>query len=192
MFSQMVCIEFTTRAGRPIRLFGCLVEATDEHLLVDSIEGGSTRPGVGEQVVVSMLIGRAVQQASTTVLVGGEPGGKRVMVRRPVAFSDSNRRRHERLGVSAAVTWFAVDRGPSAFATGKTVDLSIGGLLFTSTGASVSSGERIVLLIELPGRTVAGICVVRSAREDNGTWRIGVEWTAIAELDRAALAQAGS
>jgi hypothetical protein len=189
---QMVCVEFTTRAGRPIRLFGCLAESTDDHLLIDALDGSSTRPGIGESVVVSTLIGRAVQHSSTTVLAGGDLGGRRMMVRHPVAFLEGNRRRHDRVVLKLPVTFFEIERGPSTFATGVTIDISISGLLFGTTSASVAAGERIVLLVELPGRTVAGICEVRSMRDDKGTFRVGIEWVALPDLDRAALAALGA
>ncbi len=191
---QMVCVEFTTRTGRAIRLLGCLADATEEHLMVDALDGSSSRPGVGDQVVVSTLIGRSVQQASTTVLVGGDLGGKRMMVRRPAAFLEANRRRHQRVGVKVPVSWFEIERGPGEIGTGHTIDVSIGGLMFSTSDAPIAPDEHVVLLIELPGRTIAGICVVRSVRPDPasaGASKIGIEWSALADLDRAALAQLG-
>jgi hypothetical protein len=185
---QMVCVEFSTRAGRSVRLLGCLVEATSEHLLIEGIEGSSMRPAVGETVTVSALIGRTVHSASTPVLHGGESSSRRLMLRRPVAFSDANRRRHERVTKSVPVQWFPVDDGPSSAARGQTVDLSTGGLLFTTTATAVEVGARVVVVIDCASRHIAAVADVRSARADGDGARVGVEFVAIADLDRAALA----
>jgi PilZ domain-containing protein len=185
---QMVCVEFTTRAGRGIRLLGCLAEATEDHLLIEAIEGSATRPSVGESVSVSTLIGRNVQQAATTVLMSGD-GRSRLMLRRPLAFLPGNRRRHDRVSTRLPMEWFAVEHGPREARSGHTVDLSIAGLqMATTAGDAVASGERIVVVIELPARHVPAVCEVRSWRDDAGGARIGVEFVALSDLDRAALA----
>jgi hypothetical protein len=185
---QMVCVEFTTRAGRPVRLLGCLAEATDEHLLIEAIEGSVTRPSVGESVSVSTLIGRNVQQAATTVLMSGD-GRARLMLRRPLAFLPGNRRRHERVTTRLPVQWFAVEEGPESSRDGHTVDLSIAGLqMTTAAGDEVAAGARIVVVMELPARHVAAVCEVRSWRGDAAGARVGIEFVALADLDRAALA----
>jgi hypothetical protein len=183
-----VCVEFSTRPGRAVRLLGCLVEATPEHLLVEGIEGSSMRPAVGATVAVSTLIGRAVQSASTTVLLGGESASRRLMLRRPVAFSDANRRRHERVGKTVPLQWFAVDDGPARAVPGQTVDLSTGGLLFTTGATSVQVGARVVAVLDCSSRCIATVGDVRSVRADGDGARVGVEFVAIADLDRAALA----
>ena len=185
---QMVCVEFSTRAGRPIRLFGYLSEATEDHLLVEAIEGSTTRPGVGDKVTISTLIGRAVQQASTTVLMSGDDRSRRLMVRRPLAFIDGNRRRHERVTARLPLTWFDVELGPEQTRTGQTVDVSIGGAQIITSGAPIATGERIVAVLELPNRHVPVVCEVRSWRDDPAGARLGVEFVALADLDRAALA----
>jgi PilZ domain len=185
---QMVCVEFTTRAGRPIRLFGYLSEATDEHLLIEAIEGSTTRPASGDSVSISALIGRSVQQASTTVLMGGDGSPRRLMLRRPLAFIGGNRRRHERVTARLPLTWFDVERGPASSRTGQTVDVSVGGAQLITSGEPAAAGDRIVAVLELPNRHVPVVCEVRSWRDDPGGARMGVEFMAIADLDRAALA----
>jgi hypothetical protein len=188
---QMVCIEFATRGSRAVRLLGCLAEATDDHLLVDSLEGSTMRPQVGESVVVSILLGRAVTQAGTTVLHGSETGSRRLMVRCPLAFLEGNRRRHNRLGTRVPLEWFEIGRGPNAWAEGQTTDISIGGLQYVTRSDQVAAGDRVVLILGLPSRKVATVCEVRSARPDPGGTRVGVQFVALGDLDRAALAQLG-
>jgi hypothetical protein len=185
---QMVCVEFTTRAGRPIRLLGYLSEATDEHLLIEAIEGSTTRPAAGDSVAISTLIGRSVQQASTTVLMGGDGSARRLMVRRPLAFIDGNRRRHERITARLPLVWFDVENGPGDARQGQTVDVSVGGAQLITNGEPIAVGERVVAVLELPGRHVPAVCEVRSWRDDAGGARMGVEFVALADLDRAALA----
>jgi hypothetical protein len=185
---QMVCVEFATRAGRPIRLFGCLSEATDDHLLIEAIDGSTTRPSVGEKVSISTLIGRSVQQASTTVLMSGDDRSRRLMVRRPLAFIDGNRRRHERVTTRLPLQWFEIERGPTGTREGHTVDVSVGGVQMVTDGEPVAIGDRIVALLELPTRHIAAVCEVRSWRDDVGGARVGIEFVALADLDRAALA----
>jgi hypothetical protein len=184
---QMVCIEWSTRTGRAVRLLGYLAEATDEHLMVEGLEGSTTRPTVGESVSLSTLVGRTVQQASTTVLA--ESSSRRLMLRRPLALLEGNRRRHDRVGVRLECEWFEVERGPGVLHTGQTLDVSVGGALLVTSGEAVATGERIVLMLKLPGRHVAGVAEVRSWRDDSNGARLGVQFVALAELDRAALAQ---
>jgi PilZ domain-containing protein len=186
---QMVCIEWSTRAGRSIRLLGFLAEATEEHLMVEGLEGSATRPGVGDTVSLSTLVGRTVQQASTAVLASSETSSRRLMLRRPLALLEGNRRRHDRVGVHIACEWFEVEAGPGAVRAGQTVDVSVGGVLLLTSGEPVATGERIVLTLVLPGRRVAGIAEVRSWRPEGAGARVGVQFVALAELDRAALAQ---
>jgi hypothetical protein len=185
---QMVCVEFATRAGRPIRLLGCLAEATDEHLLIEAVDGSTTRPGVGDKVSISTLIGRSVQQASTTVLMSGDDRSRRLMVRRPLAFIDGNRRRYERVSARLPVVWFAVEQGPDGARPGNTVDVSVGGAQMVTDGEPAAVGERLVLLLELPNRHVPVVGEVRSWREDPAGSRVGLEFVALADLDRAAIA----
>jgi hypothetical protein len=183
-----VCVEFSTRAGRSVRLLGCLADATDEHLLIEAIEGSATRPSVGDSVSVSTLIGRSVQQAATTVLMSGD-GRARLMLRRPVAFLPGNRRRHERVSTRLPIEFFAVEQGAGASRAAYSVDVSIAGLqMATTAGDPVPPGERVVIVMELPARHVAAVCEVRSWRDDGGAARVGIEFVALAELDRAALA----
>ena len=184
---QMVCIEFSTRAGRSVRLLGCLSEATEEHLMVDALEGSTLRPGVGASVSLSTIVGRSVQQSSTTVLVSGDP--RRLLLRRPLALLEGNRRRHERIGVRVAIEWFEVERGPSAVRSGHTLNLSVGGALLDTTGEEVAVGERLVMIVQLLDRHVAGVAEARSCRtEPSGGLRMGVQFLALADLDRAAIA----
>jgi hypothetical protein len=184
----MVCVEFTTRAGRSVRLLGCLVEATEEHLLIEGVEGSAMRPVVGESVMVSTLIGRSVQQASTRVLHGGEAGSRRLMLRRPIGFLEHNRRRHERVATRVGLHWFTIDAGPLTASEGYTLDLSTGGLLFATTSGAPEQGARVVTVVDLTPRRIAAVGDVRSARVDGDGSRIGVEFVALADLDRAALA----
>jgi hypothetical protein len=143
---------------------------------------------VGESVAVSTLIGRSVQQAATTVLMSGD-GRARLMLRRPLAFLPGNRRRHERVSTRLPVDWFGVELGPREVRSGHTLDLSIAGLqMATTAGDAIAGGERIVIVMELPARHVAAVCEVRSWREDGGGARVGIEYVALADLDRAALA----
>jgi hypothetical protein len=184
---QMVCIEWSTRAGRAIRLLGYLSEATEEHLLVEGLEGSATRPAAGDSVSLSTLIGRTVQQASTTVL--SDSGTRRLMLRRPLALLAGNRRRHDRVGVRLPIEWFEIERGPQEMHSGQTLDVSVGGVLLITSGEAVAVGQRIVMLLQLPTRKVAGIAEVRSWRTDPAGAKVGVQFVALADLDRAALAQ---
>jgi hypothetical protein len=184
---QMVCIEFSTRAGRAVRLLGYLSEATEEHLLVEALEGSTTRPQPGERVSFSALIGRTVQQASTTVLVSGD--ARRLTLRRPLALLEGDRRRHERVGVHLPLDWFEIEQGPDPMHSGQTLDVSISGAQFETDRTMVAVGTRIVAMVRLAERRLAGIAEVRSCREtDTGAARVGVLFVALADLDKAALA----
>jgi hypothetical protein len=183
---QMVCIEFSTRGGRAVRLLGCLSEATEEHLLVEALEGSTLRPKAGESVSVSTLVGRTVQHASTTVLMSND--SRRLMVRRPLAMLDGNRRRHERMGMRVPVEWFEVEQGPTASRHGTTVNISVGGVLIETDGAEIAVGERLVLLLQLPNRRVPAVAEVRSWRAEGPGAKLGVQFIGLADLDRAAVA----
>ena len=187
----MVCVEFSTRAGRAIRLLGYLSEATEEHLLIEAIEGGATRPSVGDSVSISTLIGRSVQKASTTVLHGSDVGSRRLLLRRPLAFMDGNRRRHDRVTARIPITWFELEQGPRSARDARTIDISIGGAQLATDPEPIGVGDRIVTLLELPNRHVPIVCEVRSWRLDGAGARTGVEFVALADLDRAALAHLG-
>jgi hypothetical protein len=86
------------------------------------------------------------------------------------------------------VRWFTVDDGPGAASEGQTLDLSTGGLLFTTRATPVAVGARVVTVIDCVSRHIATVGDVRSVRIDGDAARIGVEFVAVADLDRAALA----
>lgn len=186
---QMVCLEFSTPTGRPVRVFGHLAEATNRYLLVEGLTGATARPMLEDLITVSTMVGRLVRSAETRLLRVVEAGSPRIALRRPPALTaQCNKRRHPRIELAVQAKCADIDDGGLTWFEGETVDISLGGLqIRTVIQPNVQIGHRLMVVLELRDQSIPLICEVRAIRNhprDGGLVRYGAEIVAVTPLDR--------
>lgn len=174
-------LKFRAQAGRRVmlkllddedlKLEGALRHASDEHVEFWS-RVAWRQLEVPRAVMVSVLLENGLWAATGTACQAQKTGAVHVSLDHPLVPSD--RRRHPRYQVEWPVTMLIDHRT----VTGRTLDVSIGGLRFTpgrlDAAQTVAVGRWAAISLDVGARAgddgFVGLTVVRSA--DPGAWRL--------------------
>jgi hypothetical protein len=173
--------KFRAQAGRRVllkllddedlKLEGALRHASDEHVEFWS-RVAWRQLEAPRAVLVSVLLESGLWAATGTACQASKPGAVHVTLDHPLLPSD--RRRHPRYLVDWPVTTLIDHRT----VTGRTLDVSAGGVRFTpsrlDTVDPAEVGRWVAISLDVGGRSAegvfVGIAIVRSA--DSSAWRL--------------------